>query len=345
MDTVMSRRRLRCLGCRSLVLVWCAWFVAGPAFAQATKLSQVASLKEPAQQVQIVGNMLYMVADRTLRSVDITNPAAPRPAATYTFTEPVRSFVVSGNLVYALVDFQGLRVLDVSDPGKPTLRGALQLKGGVVASTLLDSKTLLTANMVAGMQVLDVSDPAKPALLTSHPTDGYAHDVFASRALAYVTDDPTGLYVLDLSKPGSPAELSVTELEVPPPPGGIGLIDFPQIRLALMDRPGAKPTRVLAVLDRTSGLLLFYDLSNPSAPVTLSRVKVPPRSETLKAGGPRIYVAGAEGLHIVDASDPQKPVSAGVFKTAQPARDVTVAEPLVVVATGAGGVLILRNGR
>jgi len=346
MDTALSRHWLRRLACASLVLIWCDLLAAPPASGQARALSQVASVTGPAQQVKVDGNTLYIVADRTIRSVDITNPSAPRPAATFTFDEPIRTFVASGNLVYALIDFFGLRVLDVSNASNPTLRGALQLKGGVVASAFLDPKTLLTVNMVAGMQVLDVSDPAKPALLTSHFTDGYAQDVFPSRPLAYVTDDPTGLYVLDLSKPGSPAQVSVTELDVPPPPGGIGLVDFPQIRVALVDRPGAQPARVAAVLDRTSGHLLFYDISNPGAPAKLSLFKAPPRAETLKVQGPRVYVAaGAEGLHVIDVSDPRKPVSAGVFKTAQPARDVTVSEPLVFVATGAGGVVILRYGQ
>ena len=326
------------------MLLWCDLLVAVPAFGQARTLSLVATLAGPAQQVKVDGNTLYVVADKTVRSVDISNPSAPRPAATYTFAEPIRTFAVSGTLVYALIDFQGLRVLDVSNSAQPTLRGALDLKGGVVASTVLDPKTIVTANMVAGVQVLDVSDPTKPALLTSHPTEGYTQDVLASSAHVYATDDPTGLYVLDLSKRGSPAELSVTELDVPPPPGGIGLVDFPQIRLALIDRPGARPARVAAVLDRTSGHLLFYDISNPGAPARLSLFKVPPRSETLKARGQRVYVAtGAEGVHVIDVSDPRKPASAGVFKTAQPARDVTVSGPLVFVATGAGGVVILRH--
>jgi hypothetical protein len=246
--------------------------------------------------------------------------------------------------VYALNDFFGLRVLDVSNPSNPSLRGALELKGGVIASALLDPQTILTANMVAGVQVLDVSDPAKPALLTSYFTDGYVQDVFAARPLVYVTDDPTGLHVVDLSKPRSPAEVSITGLDIPPPPGGIGLVDFPQLRLALVERPGAKPARIAAVLDRTSSQLLLYDISNPGAPARLSQYKVPPRSETLKAHGPSVYVAAAEGLHVIDVSDPLKPASAGVFKTARPARDVTVSEPFVFVATGAGGVVILRQG-
>jgi hypothetical protein len=346
MDTVPSRRWLRRLACGSLVLVWCDLLVAAPVFGQARALSLVASIKEPAERIQVDGNTLYIAADRTLRSVDITNPSSPRRAATFTFAEQIRSFVVSGDLVYALTDFFGLRVLDVSNPSNPTLRGALELKGGVVTAALFDPKTILTANMVAGVQVLDVSDPTKPTLLTSHFTDGYAQDVFASRPLVYVTDDPTGLYVLDLSKPGSPGEVSVTGLDVPPPPGGVGLVDFPSPRLVLVDQPGAKPARLAAVLDRTSGLLLFYDISNPGAPAKLSQFKAPPRSETLKAYGPRVYVAaGAEGLHVIDVSDPQKPASAGVFKTEQPARDVTVSEPFVFVATGAGGVVILRQGQ
>lgn len=349
MDPTLSSlraRRLRRLACGPLVLVWCHLLGAATASGQARTLSQVASIKEPAQQIQIDGKTLFIAADRTIRSVDVTNPSAPRPGATFTFGEPIRTFVASGNLVYALIDFFGLRVLDVSNPSNPTLRGALELKGGVIGSTLLDPKTILTANMVAGVQVLDVSDPAKPALVASYFTDGYVQDVLASRPHAYVTDDPTGLHVIDLSKPASPAEISITGLELPPPPGGIGLVDFPQLRLAAIDRPGAKPARVAAVLDRTSSQLLFYDTSNPGAPVRLSQFKVPPRSETLRSHGPRVYVAaGAEGLQVVDVSDPQKPVASGGFKTVQPARDVAVAEPFVYVATGAGGVVILRHGQ
>jgi hypothetical protein len=345
MNTTLNRPRLRYLACGALVLASCDLFAVS-ALGQPSALSPIASLKEPAQQIQVDGNTLYIATDKTLRSVDVTNPSAPRAAATFTFGEPIRSFVASGNLVYALIDFFGLRVLDVSNPANATLRGALELKGGVIAATFLDPKTILTANMVAGVQALDVSDPAKPALLSSYFTDGYVQDVSTSRPLAYVTDDPTGLHVVDLSKPKSPAEVSITGLDIPPPPGGIGLIDFPQLRIAVVERPSAKPTRVAAVLDRTSSQLLLYDISNPGAPARLSQFKVPPRCETLKAQGQRVYVAaGAEGLHVVDISDAQRPVSAGVFKTAQPARDLAVSGPLVFVATGAGGVVILRQGQ
>jgi hypothetical protein len=337
--------RPRGLSWRAALLVWCGLLGVAPVLGQPRTLSQVASIAGPAQQIELDGKTLFIAADRTLRGVDIGNPSAPRLSATFTFPERITAFVASGGVVHALTDFFGLRVLDVSNPASPTLKGALELKGGVIDAVLLDAKTILTANMVAGVQVLDVSDPAKPALVTSHYTDGYVQDVSVSRPLVYVTDDPTGLHVLDLSKPGEPAEVSVTQLEVPPPPGGVGLVDFPSPRLALVDRPGAKPSRLAAVLDRTSGLLLLYDISNARAAALVSRIQVPPRSETLTARGTRIYVAaGAEGLHVVDASDPLKPVNAGLFKTPQPALDVAVVDSTVLVATGAGGVVILRDG-
>jgi len=331
------------VACGALALV-CADFVQ-PAvtLGQARALTPVGSIPGPAQRIEVDGRTLYVAADRTLRSYDMTDPTAPRPSATFTFPERISVFAVSGSRVYAMTEFFGLRVLDLSNAASPTLRGALALKGGVIAVKVLDAKTILTANMVAGVQVLDVSEPAKPALLTNHFTDGYVQDVFPSRPLVYVADDPTGLHVLDLSKPGSPAEVSITELDIPPPPGGVGLVDFPSPRLVLVERPGTTPTRVAAVLDRTGARLLFYDVSNPSAPARLSGVNVPRRSETLKAQGARVYVAGAEGLHVVDAADPQKPVAAGTHKTAQPALDLAVTGSHVFVATGSGGVVILRD--
>ena len=58
------------------------------------------------------------------------------------------------------------------------------------------------------------------------------------------------------------------------------------------------------------------------------------------------YIAsGRQGLQIVDFSKPIKPVDSGTFKTMQPAHDVAVADSVVFVATGSGGVIIFRSSQ
>ena len=323
--------RTRSLVCAAALV--CGTHLGSPpqAEAQTATLARLAEIAGPAELVQADGSRLYIVADRTLRIVDVTNPSAPKPAGTFVFPERVSAFAVSGSRLYVLADFYGMRILDVTSPAAPALRGGLALQGGYFSIAVFDQATILTSGVLAGLQTIDVSDAAKPAARGSYFTDGYAQGIVPARPLAYVIDDPTGLYVFDLSDPGTPAVASLLDLSDPKAQEQGGITNM---SIAL-STPPANASSVLLVLNRTSGLLLVYDVSNAGAPVRKGSVSLSPGAESLAVGGSRAYISkGSDGLQIVDFSNPSQPFSAGFVKNLGTARELAVSGSQVYVATG-----------
>jgi len=306
--------------------------------AQTPPLSRIASIDGPADLIRVDGRFLYVVADRMLRIIDIANPSAPKPAGEFTFAEHIRSFTVSGSHVYALADFHGLRVVDVSSPASPVLRGSLQLKGGYFNIVPFETNILLASSVLSGLQIIDVSDEATPFLLASYSTDGYVQSISVSPPLAYVIEEPAGLYVFDLSNPRLPAVAALLELNVPRQPRTAALTN---VLVAISEAVAGRSPKIAVLQDSTSGFLLVYDVSNPAALVKMGSVSVAAGSEAIAVRGSFAYIAsGKEGLHVVDFSKPSEPVNTGSIKTVHPAHDVTVSESHVFVATGAGGVVV-----
>jgi hypothetical protein len=339
-----ARSRLR----EAATTVLCAAGLAGatPGWAgQAATLSPLATIEGPAELVQIHNERLHVVADRTLRIFDIAKPSRPVPIGGFTFGERIISFAVSASRVYALADFHGVRILDISDPKSPALRGSFPLRGGHTTVALFDDTTLLVTGRASGLQIIDVSNADAPVRLAAEFTDGYAQSVSVSRPLAYVIDDPTGLYVFDLSKPQSPEAVGLLDVSVPPPQGAGAAAGLPSHGVAVAGPVAKRPTPIAAVIDKTGGLLLFYDVSNPAAPVRVGQHVVPVGAEALVLQESLAYLAlGRQGLRIVDFSTPSKPIDAGSLVTKHPAVDVRVSDSLVCVATGPGGVQLLgRN--
>ena len=103
------------------------------------------------------------------------------------------------------------------------------------------------------------------------------------------------------------------------------------------------------------GVLQVYDVSDPAAARRVAAPKIAEQAQAVLFHGSVAYMAaGSNGLQIVDVSEPRNPKTVGFYKTPGPARDVTVAGPLILVAvaapkgsspTGASsaGVYILRQ--
>jgi hypothetical protein len=329
---------------RALILLLC-WVgilvrTAAGVSAQTATFVPVGSIPGPADLVRVDGRYAYVAAGKTLTVVDISNPAAPMRTGAYTFPEKIWGFRVVGSSVYVADDFFGLGILDVSNAAAPTLRGSMKTPGQAKNVAVFGTKAVVADHM-SGVDFIDVSNPAKPASLGSFFLEGYARDVVAAGSLAYAVDAPAGLYVFDLSKPG-PLD-AVSSQQSAAAPGSVVVSD--------VTTQGPK----VAVLVG-AGSLQVYDLSNPAAPpVKAATYRTPGgRPQRVALKGAQAYVAdGPAGLQLVDLSAPSMPRLVGTYKTANPARDVAVADSLVFVvagplpqgnlSSGGGEVLILRQ--
>jgi hypothetical protein len=275
--------------------------------------------------VKVQDRYAYIVADKTVSVVDISNPAAPRREGAYTFPDRIWGFSVAGSFVYVADDLAGFGILDVSNPAAPTLRGSFKTRGQAHGVAVYGTKALIADHM-AGVVLVDASNPANPVAVDSFFLEGYPRDVVARGALAYAVDSPTGFYVFDLSRPGPLEPASA--------------LQSANGRALGVSEAGA--ANIVCVAGGAA--LQVFDVTRPAAPVLTATYRTPGRPQRVSLQGSLAYVAdGPAGLQMVDLSMPSTPRLVGAHATSAPARDVAIASSLVLVVVGNDEVLVLRQ--
>ena len=162
-----------------------------------------------ARRITIVGTYAYMLCDRGLVVVDLTNPLAPRVTAQIGAPDLVDPQGISVQFRYAfVVDRQGLKVLDVTALDHP-----LVVAGAVVP--LEDARNVYVARTYAyvadgkeGIAIVDVEKPEHPYVDQIFSEGGKLNDVrdvkigmVDASAFAFVADGRNGLRILQLLSP------------------------------------------------------------------------------------------------------------------------------------------------
>jgi hypothetical protein len=314
--------------------------VVAPLSAQTIRFERLGAIPGAAEIVRVQGRHAYLAHSGTLTIVDLSNPAVPKRTGAYTFPDKIWGVKVVDTLVYAAVDKYGLGIVDVSNPSAPVLRGQVKTPGQA-KSVALVSSTALVADHMAGVNFVDVSNTAKPVVKGSFFLDGYARAVASSGTIAAAVDAPKGLYVFDLSNPSQTEPSGV--LQSAERPGTIEILE-----------PTSAGAPRIAVLVG-GGLLQLYDITKPASPAKLADFATPSgRPQRVALKGTLAYVADASGgLQVVDLTRPSAPRVIASHKTSGVARDVAVAESLVLLAVtetlaaepsaAAGEVIVLRQ--
>jgi hypothetical protein len=235
--------------------------------------------------------------------------------------------VVSGNIAYVADWYYGLRIYDVSNPAKPTELG--KLGGGVVGPYFLAiaysaGRVYLGKRTNGGqLAVVDVSDPNHPTLLGSITTDGTL-GLAVRGSLVYVADAASGtkggLKIFDVSNPASIKLVGV----------------YTQCTLA---QSVAVAGRV-AVVGCSDGYH-FVDVFFPNAMVQRAKwaPKSPGSGAAVSISGTRAYLGHADGVTVVDFTDPLTPKVLDQKPTSFEVRNISQSSPdHVIAASGYGGV-------
>jgi len=126
-------------------------------------------------------------------------------AARY-YTSRSRSVFVSGDYAYIADEFNGLHVVDISNPEDPVFAGIYNT-GGDVQSVFVVGRYAYLAVEYSGLHIVDVSDPADPVLVGFCPVQSYALDVFLADNFAYITCWSLGMVVMDITDPANPYQV------------------------------------------------------------------------------------------------------------------------------------------
>jgi hypothetical protein len=297
--------------------------------AQTLTLTQVGSIAGPVDLIKAQERLVFIASGKTLTIVDVTDPAAPKRAGTYTFPEMIWGMAPAGTRLYVAADTAGLMILDISNPAAPSLSGSLRTPGQAKNVTLYGAANrALVADHVRGIDIVDLSNRSAPALMGSFFVDGFAKDVVAIGELAFAVDQPSGFTSSTWLRPASSHRRWHTRQPIP-------------LRAQL--DVSESPKSVMGVVVG-GGPLQIFDLSDVKRPTQVATYRPPGNAQRVALQGERAYVAdGPVGLQVLNLSSPASPTSIGSFKTAAPARDVAVTASLVFVAAGSAEVVILRQ--
>jgi hypothetical protein len=107
------------------------------------------------------------------------------------------------NIVYLASLWDGLQVVDVSDPAAPQLLASYPAPSCITATYVAGDK-LYVVDQNTGMIIFDLADPGQPAPLGYCSLEGYALSILVSGSYAYVANADRGVQIIDVTNPASP---------------------------------------------------------------------------------------------------------------------------------------------
>ncbi|MBW2275145.1 MAG: hypothetical protein JRG96_17900, partial [Deltaproteobacteria bacterium] len=240
-----------------------------------------------------------------------------------TLAERIRDLEVIDDYVYLAAGYDGLLIVDVSDPSTPFVSGSLEVDGFFQDVEVVGSIAYVAASHFeypGGLLVIDVYDPQAPVELGRVGQSFTRVDL--QDGLAYATSPASGLHIIDVSNPTDPFE--------------VGALDLPG------DESDVHVAGDLAYLplgsSNQSSTLRIVDVSDRMAPVEAGSIetgnKLPFDIEVNNGIGyvPVIGTA-SRGLMVYDVADPAAPVELA-FLVQPSARDVRVMDQRVYFAFG-----------
>ncbi|MEQ8844000.1 MAG: GC-type dockerin domain-anchored protein [Phycisphaerales bacterium] len=275
--------------------------------------------------------------EQNLTFYDASKPTQLVRRATLEFPDTrgssAEAAMADGDLAVALIDRQGLHVIDLSDPDAPRLRGLLPITNPgsfPYIHGFVDGRVLAFWGSSTQVRVVDVRDPDAPVIEATWPPDIFIARLDGDRT--YTVRDGHFLTVLDISDPTTPVELGRLELDdatdaarlaatpdgiayvpqgswSPPYSGGYLIVDMSDpadMRVVGSLDVGVKGVPriigdrlyVTGLNDADEFIGLIYDISEPTTPLLLGTAARP--WYTLGEGA--LYVSSERSISAIDVS-------------------------------------------
>ncbi|MBN2171569.1 MAG: T9SS type A sorting domain-containing protein [Candidatus Krumholzibacteriota bacterium] len=183
-----------------------------------------------ARGLALYADTLALVADRTggLRVIDVSDPAAPSEIAFVDGIGDARAVAVKGDVAYMACTGEGIRLVDLADPGNPALLPARVWTTYYAMNVAVCGDYLYASDGEAGLFVFDVTDPRAPvpAGLALSRTD--CGGSYTQQGLAvvpgkyvYMADGEAGLVIFGRQCDETPVALAC--FQVLPTAGAVSL--------------------------------------------------------------------------------------------------------------------------
>ena len=204
-----------------------------------------------------------------------------------------------------------LFIVDISQPANMRKVAEVTTDGPALDVKVDDGLAVVAmqGGSFGGIVVIDVTDPSMPQVLSQVSQPGGVHNLFLYKQRAYLAHAATpGLTILDLSDPSMPVQTGHWDNDT----GFTNVVHDVFVRddLAFISDFG------------NPGGLVILSLADPDNPVTISSVAAPEGTHSAWYERDHVYFSQEFGgwqrlLHIVDLSDPRRPVELPTFRARQ----------------------------
>ena len=154
--------------------------------------------------VYVHDNYAYIANYEELVIVDISEPENPEWAGSFPSSGPLLCDVfITGNQAYVAEYFNGLRILDITNPTEPTLEGEYVIPVLTMINDVfsVDDYSYIAAGN-SGLHIANISNPSNPFIVGSYNDQNYpafevvvindlAHTVSYDKLVTYDVSDPT----------------------------------------------------------------------------------------------------------------------------------------------------------
>ncbi len=301
------------------------------------RLVLVGALPGDARHLARQGDRIYIAGQgagpadaHRLTIASASDPNALRVLGVYETPRPLEAVAVAEAHAYLANGYQGLIILDISEPARITEVGRTQ-EVAYAADVAVAGTLAYVLEGDGALRVFDVSNPGQPRQLGVSGVEEYeGRAVAVADGYAYIASGGRGVRVVDVSDPTRP--VTAGYYDPPGPYHARDVVAAGQV-LFLADK---------SILDLT-GSVRALDISNPRAPLEIGAHPVDEPALGVAYDQGFVFLAHETGgVSVFDASDPTALRFVAAYNTPGQAVDVWANDGSVLVADGEGGLLLFH---
>lgn len=316
--------------------------------------------------IKVTGDYAYVVCEKSLVVIDITNSAAPAMVGEYGSilindldivddriygtttagltvydidgfniigsydnpnTTPYRWVKVDGEYAY-VTDSAGLSILNISDPNGIYNISACPLNYSPIDMQIFGDYVFTLS--YGQLDLINVTDKSTPEIVSTFYDDSVIANVYNRNLYC----DNMRAYVSCASMIDGFIILDFTD------PADLTPVGIFNSLICGWPR-GFDIVGDLAYIAGEDSNFVVVDISNPADPIVLGKCTSPSFALDVKVSGNYAYVAdNSGGLMVIDVSDPYEPYAVSTYNTPSYARDVNVVDNLAYIADKESGIII-----
>jgi len=253
--------------------------------------------------------------------VEIADPLTPALAGEHLFSDEVRDIAISGNLLLAACDNDGLQIVDISNISSIDSVGAVDTPGSSWGIEIIDDYAFIADNS-NGLVVIDFSTPSSP----------FVSSTYNDQNVTTIQENYPYLYI------GNSTEIIITMHDTGEwldTLGTLGITDGYPLDIEYQND--------FLYMTMSYGIFRVADIFNTSSPSYAGGFQSRRFVQGVYVRDSLAYVTDYNGgLFIVDYRNPESLVEVGSYPGMGGAEEIILVDSLAVISRWAGGITILN---